>query len=58
MPRTLAIDDYAAVLFEDEAPAVLYSWRTDASARYLERSPAGEIVEVPLDTPRVELVSS
>ncbi len=36
MPRTLAIDDYSAVLFADETPATIYSWRPERSARYLQ----------------------
>lgn len=36
MPRTLAIDDYGAVLFANEAPAAIYSWNAGGSARYLQ----------------------
>ena len=35
MLRTLAIDDYSAVLFGDEVPQTVYSWRAGGSARYL-----------------------
>lgn len=36
MPRTLAIDDYSAVLFGDEVPQTVYSWGAGCSARYLD----------------------
>ena len=36
MPRTLAIDDYSAVLFADEAPTTIYSWNAGGSARYIQ----------------------
>lgn len=37
MPATLTIDDHAAVLFEDEKPAVSYSWKKGAAARVVGR---------------------
>ena len=36
MPRTLAIDDYSAVLFGNEVPQTVYSWGAGGSARYLD----------------------
>ena len=35
MPRTLAIDDYGAVLFTNQVPKTIYSWQAGGSARYL-----------------------
>ncbi|MBE7939035.1 MULTISPECIES: peptidase E [Ramlibacter] len=51
MPRTLAIDDFAAVLFESGRPRVNYSWVPGAAARYLVR--AGDVVrEEPVEGAR------
>ena len=36
MPSTVAIDDYAAVLYQDETPIASYFWAPNASARKLE----------------------
>jgi hypothetical protein len=35
LPRTLAIDDYGAVLFTDQVPKTIYFWQAGGSARYL-----------------------
>lgn len=54
MTRTLAIDDFSAVLFSDEQPVCLYSWGSGGSARYLKALDGG-VVETALKLPTTEL---
>ena len=56
MPRTLAIDDYSAVLFDNEAPATIYSWNAGGSARYLQAE-GNSVSEAALDVGTITLSS-
>ena len=56
MPRTLAIDDYSAVLFDNEAPATIYSWNAGGSARYLQAE-GNSVSEAALDVETITLSS-
>lgn len=54
MPSTLAIDDYAAVLFENETIKTRVSWRAGSDARMIVRH--GErAIENAIDAPRIEI---
>jgi dipeptidase E len=50
MPSTLAIDDYAAVLFENETVTERISWRENADARFIVRD-GDRVVEKSIEAP-------
>lgn len=56
MPQTLAIDDYAAVLFHDEEPSAIYCWRPGAGVRILARGADARVTEQTLAVPTVDLM--